>query len=148
MEIFGVSDMQTYEKNINFWSDVYGFKMNCMRKFVLQDAQIMNIKADNVVTDKQIIKTIDCQKCTLLDISEFRKEFSITVKNDTKLTGFGVSFNIDFNAEVLENKISFSTDPYHTSTHWEQTYFQLNEPYDVKKGKTSYSNKFKILFFL
>ena len=134
MEIFGVSDTQTMEKNINFWSDVYGFKMNCMRKFVLQDAQIMNIKSENVVTDFQIIKSIDCQICTLADIAEFSKTFSITVNKDTKLTGLGVSFNINFNSDVLETKINFSTDPFHTPTHWEQTYFQLDKCYDVKKG--------------
>jgi protein arginine N-methyltransferase 3 len=134
MEIFGVSDLKTFEKNINFWSDVYGFKMNCMRKFVLQDAQIMNIKSDNVVTNLQVIKSIDCQTCSLADISEFSKKFILTVNKDTKLTGIGVSFNINFNSDALTTKIDFSTDPFHLSTHWEQTYFQLDKSYDLKKG--------------
>jgi protein arginine N-methyltransferase 3 len=134
MQIFGVNDVQTLEKNVNYWSDVYGFKMNCMKKFVLQDAQIMNIKSDNVVTDLQLIKSIDCQKCTVKDVSEFCTKFSLKVKNDTQLTGLGVSFNIDFNADGLESKVSFSTDPFNTCTHWQQTYFQLDKPVDVKKG--------------
>ena len=135
MEIFGVSDMQTFAKKIDFWSNVYGFKMNCMRQFVLQDAQIMNINSENVVTDQHIIKTIDCQKCTIAEISEFKNKFNLTVKNNTKLTGLGVSFNINFNSDSLENKVAFSTDPFHTATHWEQTYFQLDKVYDLQKGK-------------
>lgn len=105
MEIFGVCDTHTYEKNINFWSNVYGFKMNCMKKHVLKDAQIMTIKSDDVITDAELINSIDCQNNDLHDVSQFESKFSLNVNKDSKLTGLGVSFNTNFNSKALKNPV-------------------------------------------
>lgn len=133
MEIFGVSDSQFYESNVNYWSNVYGFSMNTMKKYVLQDAQVIDIKDESVATDLRVFKSIDCCKCSVADVSQFTSDFTLTVKNNTKLTGLGVSFKTYFNHQMLQNKVKFHTDPFHESTHWKQTYFQFEKPMNVKE---------------
>jgi len=32
--------------------------------------------------------------------------------------------------------VQFSTDPFHTPTHWKQTYFQLDEPVEIDEGSS------------
>ena len=45
MNLFGVSDLEMYEKTIGYWSNVYGFKMNVMNKksFFLRELKIARI---------------------------------------------------------------------------------------------------------
>lgn len=105
MDIFGVSDMNFREKNLDYWSNVYGFKMSCMRPFVLKDAQIIIIKEDNVFTDIKKFKNIDCCKCQVDELTDFRAKFKLTAKKSTKLTGLGVSFDTFFNHDYLKNKV-------------------------------------------
>ncbi len=133
MHLFGVNDQETYDKTINFWSDVYGFKMPSLRRSVINDAQILKIPAECVVTDQFLFKEIDCVKCTVEEVSRFEKEFSLKVNKDTTLTGIGSSFETYFNDSQLGFKSEFSTNCFNTTTHWQQTLFQFDKPVDVKK---------------
>jgi hypothetical protein len=134
MEIFGVSDSQFYDNNINYLSNVYGFSMNTMKKYVLQDAQVIDIKDENVITDLKVFKSIDCGKCSVADVSQSTSHFTLNIKKNCEITGLGVSFKTHFNHDMLKNKVEFHTNPFHESTHWKQTYFQFDKPINVKEG--------------
>ncbi|CAF0811547.1 unnamed protein product [Brachionus calyciflorus] len=133
MHLFAVSDMETYDRTVNFWSNVYGFKMNVMRKVVCKDAQIQVIDKDKVVSDLFKFKDIDCMNVKVKDISKFSVDFSLKIIQDAILTGLGSSFDTYFNHSSLQNKSSFSTSPFHKETHWQQTLFQFEEPINAKK---------------
>jgi protein arginine N-methyltransferase 3 len=135
MHLFGVCDKQTHDEKIKFWSDVYGFRMSCMRRLVVNDAQVLTLEPEHVVTDLYNFKEIDCMTVTVPEVSKFQTEFVLNVKEDTALTGIAASFDTFFNHEKLGFKSSFSTSPFHKTTHWQQTLFQLEEPVNVKKGK-------------
>jgi len=134
MHLFGVSDKEHYEKSITFWSDVYGFKMPSLKQAVIKDAQIVTIPEESVVTNSFMFKEIDCLRCIPEEISSFDYDFCLEVKKDTVLTGLGSSFETYFNDSKLEEKSTFSTDPFHKTTHWQQTLFQFEEPVKVKKN--------------
>jgi type I protein arginine methyltransferase len=140
MQIFGISDLEMHDKTIGFWSDVYGFKMNCFKKLVIEDSQLLVIKPDTVVTDLCTFKPINCCECTTGEISDFESDFTLKVEKDCLLTGLGSSFDTFFNSQKLKFKSSFSTSPFHEPTHWQQTVFQLEEPVNVKKGSTIKGN--------
>lgn len=133
MHLFGVSDFEHYNKTVNYWSDVYGFKMPTLKKSVLKDAQVVTIPEECVASDMFKFKEIDCNKCTVEEVSQFEVDFSLKISKDTQLTGIGSSFDCFFNDEHLEYKSSFSTSPFHTVTHWQQTLFQFESPIEVKK---------------
>ena len=40
MHLFAISDEDRCEKTIDFWQDVYGFKMSCMKESVLIEASV------------------------------------------------------------------------------------------------------------
>lgn len=156
MHVFGVQDFNHHNRTINYWSDVYGFKMPTLKNAVVRDAQVMVIKPESVVTNMVKFKEIDCSKCTSEEVAKFNVEFSLNVEKDSTLTGLGCSFDCYFNDAQLENKVNskliinfiiwtynimlyffkvfFSTSPFSTATHWQQTLFQFENPVDVKKG--------------
>ena len=103
--MFGISDEKTHDETIKFWSNVYGFKMNCMRRTVVNDAQILTLEKETVATDLFRFKEIDCLKCTVPEFSKFQTEFFLNVNMDTKLTGVAVSFDTFFSHEKLSFKV-------------------------------------------
>jgi protein arginine N-methyltransferase 3 len=105
MHLFGVCDEQTHDDKIKFWSDVYGFKMSCMRKLVVNDAQVLTLEPEHVVTDLFQFKEIDCMTCTVADVAKFQKEFVLNVEKDTVLTGIAASFDTYFNHSQLGYKV-------------------------------------------
>ena len=133
---FGVSDEETRERTVNYWSDVYGFSMNVMKQMVIRDAQILKINAEDVCTDMFKFKLIDCLTVGTSDVAKFEAAFALHVEKDTYLTGIASSFDCFFNQAQLDVKSMFSTSPFHTATHWQQTLFQFEERVFVKQGST------------
>ncbi len=105
MHLFGVYDKETHDDKIKFWSDVYGFKMSCMRRLVVNDAQVLTLEPEHVVTDMFKFKEIDCMNVTVPDVAKFQTEFVLNVTKDTVLTGVAASFETYFNHEQLEFKV-------------------------------------------
>ena len=79
---FGVSDEETRERTVNYWSDVYGFSMNVMKQMVIRDAQILKINAEDVCTDMFKFKLIDCLTVGTSDIAKFETPFALHVEKD------------------------------------------------------------------
>ena len=105
MHLFGVCDYEHYNKTVSYWSDVYGFNMNTLKKSVLRDAQVVTIPSECVVSDIFKFKEIDCNKCTVEEVSKFEADFSLKIATDTQLTGIASSFDCFFDHENLEHKV-------------------------------------------
>ena len=45
-----IEDSQYREEFINFWDDVYGVKMPCMKAWAIQDALTDNIDRRNIIS--------------------------------------------------------------------------------------------------
>lgn len=110
MHLFGVSDEETHQRTVSYWSDVYGFKMDCMRPSVLHDAQVRTIDEKCVVTDLVKFKQIDCMTCTVADVAKFESDFTLKVTHDASLTGLGASFDTFFNHPRLTEKVFLFID--------------------------------------
>jgi len=54
----------SYEENIGFWSDVYGYKMSCLRNEMLQEAYIVDVNASNVATAPAVVCSLDLMTAT------------------------------------------------------------------------------------
>lgn len=125
-------DIETHKKLIDFWSDVYGYKMNCMKSEVVREASVSLVDAQYILTKPFVIKDIDINKCTI-DVMDFTSPFNLEVEKDGTVTYFVGYFDTFFD---LPNSVSFSTGPHAPPTHWKQTVFHLNtvDCKDVKKG--------------
>lgn len=56
LHLVGLDDEETYKKRFAFWDDVYGFKMSCMRKAVLAEADVSLVDGNKIITDSCALK--------------------------------------------------------------------------------------------
>ncbi|BFZ09981.1 hypothetical protein BsWGS_13020 [Bradybaena similaris] len=134
MFVVGVSDLDMRKSKIEFWDDVYGFKMSCMKSSVVDEVYVKLIRNETVVTEPAIIKDIDVMTCKVTDL-EFSAAFSLKCQADADITAIVGYFNTDF-AAGCHTKVSFSTGPHATPTHWEQAVMLLPTPIPVKQGSS------------
>jgi len=131
MNYFMDSFTGRYIDLVDYWSNVYGFKMSCMKAEVIREPSIEICKVDELITSVAEIQVFDLYKVTT-DYVNFCSPFSLNVKKTGSLTAIIGYFDIFFD---LENPVHFSTGPCSTPTHWKQTVFSLNEPISITEGK-------------
>ena len=56
MKLEASGDMDLYQDNVQYWKDVYGFSMSCMKELVLREAAVDSVKAKEIITDAVVIK--------------------------------------------------------------------------------------------
>ncbi|KAK2587422.1 hypothetical protein KPH14_003135 [Odynerus spinipes] len=131
MSIVGSGDTQRYVDLIDYWSNVYGFKMSCMKGEVLKEPSIEICRPEYIITTAAEIQTFDLYTVTT-DCVNFSAPFNLTVKKTGSLTALVGYFDVFFD---LENSVSFSTGPHAPPTHWKQTVFSLKEPISITEGE-------------
>ncbi|KAJ8971805.1 hypothetical protein NQ317_010780 [Molorchus minor] len=132
ISIVGISDRERYDKLVNFWDNVYGFSMKCMRSEVLKEGFIEIISHEKICTNSVIVTEIDLKTCSV-NASIFSSKFTFTANKNAILTAIAGYFDTFFD---LEHTVSFSTGPHAPKTHWQQTVFYLGETIDLKEGDT------------
>ncbi|XP_025269162.1 protein arginine N-methyltransferase 1 [Camponotus floridanus] len=131
ISIMGSGDTKRYIDLVDYWSNVYGFKMSCMKAEVVREPSIEICNVDNLITSTAEIQSFDLYKVTT-DCVNFSSPFTLNVKKTGSLTAIIGYFDIFFD---LENPIHFSTGPHSTPTHWKQTVFSLSEPISITEGE-------------
>ncbi|CAG4997579.1 unnamed protein product [Parnassius apollo] len=123
-------DIDTHKKLINFWSDVYGYKMNCMKSEVVREASVEVVASKHVISEPCIVKEIDLNTCNT-GIVDFTSKFKLCVTQYGFVTSLVGYFDTFFD---LPTPVTFSTGPHTTPTHWKQTIFYFKDCKEVKKG--------------
>lgn len=131
LSIMGSGDTRRYVELVDYWSNVYGFKMSCMKAEVLRDASVEICNVDELITSVVEIQTFDLHKVTTSCVN-FSSPFKLKIKKTGSLTAILGYFDIFFD---LDNPVHFSTGPNSPPTHWKQTVFYLSEPISVTKGE-------------
>lgn len=130
--IVGYGSEERYGNFIKFFENVYGYNMKCMLKDILREAHVEKCDDEFVLTKPNVICEIDINTCDL-NYSNFSYDFSLEVTKDSKMTSVVGYFDTFFDLPV--EKVSFSTSPAATPTHWQQCVFYLDEPVEVKIGE-------------
>ncbi|XP_045511493.1 protein arginine N-methyltransferase 3 [Colias croceus] len=123
-------DMDTHKRLIDYWSDVYGYKMNCMKSEVVREATIDVVSQEHILSEPCVVKEIDIYTCTI-NVMNFVSEFRLPITKDGYLTSLLGYFDTFFD---LPQSVSFTTGPHKTATHWKQTVFFFKDPKVVKQG--------------
>ena len=50
------SDQALHERNLEYWENVYGFQMSCMRTAVVNEASVMVVNDSHIATDSCLLK--------------------------------------------------------------------------------------------
>jgi len=135
MYICAIEDRQYKDDKINWWDDVYGFDMSCIREVALQEPLVDVVDRNQVVTTPAMIKEIDIQTCTKDDIP-FDSPFTLQIKRNDYAQALVTFFNIEFTK--CHKRIGFSTAPEAPYTHWKQTVFYMEDAITAKKGEEIY----------
>eukprot|EP01117_Protostelium_nocturnum_P003025 TRINITY_DN13954_c0_g1_i1.p1 TRINITY_DN13954_c0_g1~~TRINITY_DN13954_c0_g1_i1.p1 ORF type:complete len:371 (+),score=110.99 TRINITY_DN13954_c0_g1_i1:98-1114(+) len=132
MLIEAIEDAEYKDNKINFWDNVYGFNMSCIKKQAISEPLVDVVEAKQVMTSAARLVTIDISTITLEELS-FKVPFKMTATRDDFCHAFVVSFDIEFSK--CHKRVGFSTGPHAQYTHWKQTVFYLNDVISVKKGE-------------
>jgi len=135
MYICAIEDRQYKDDKINWWDDVYGFDMSCIRGVALQEPLVDVVDRNQVVSNSCLIKEIDIQTCTKDDIP-FDAPFNLQIKRNDYAQALVTFFNIEFTK--CHKRVGFSTAPEAPYTHWKQTVFYMEEAITARKGEEIY----------
>jgi type I protein arginine methyltransferase len=151
MHIVALSDDDYIKDRINYWQDVYGFKMSAMQENVGREAHVDVMDPETVITAPCQVAEINCTTTSAeaLDRVESKFELKIDLKGDkadkeVPLSMFVVYFDMEFD-RAAHNLVGFSTGPLATPTHWKQTVVILKDKTlkvahgDVIRGNISFS---------
>ncbi|KAG0175758.1 hypothetical protein DFQ29_007058 [Apophysomyces sp. BC1021] len=139
-----LDDEDLKDDRINFWNDVYGFKMSAMKEPVMNEALVDFIKPTSVITDIVTLKDLYLQEITVKKL-DFVTRFALEAKRDGTIYAFGGWFDTWFTrdghpiperqeAQCVSGETYLTTSPFGEDTHWKQTSFILENPIPVKRG--------------
>ena len=135
MHLVGVCDEERYAETAEYFSNVYGFKMSCLRTPMITEASVEVIPESKVVTTDAIIHELNIATCELKD-TEFTKNFSFVAKADCSMTAIAGYFDCFFEAppHVAPDwqSVKFTTGPFGPPTHWKQTVFYLENKISIQ----------------
>ncbi|CAO3612521.1 unnamed protein product [Mucor hiemalis] len=139
-----LDDEDLKDDKVNFWNDVYGFKMSAMKEPSLNEALVEFIKPSSVISNVVTLKDLPLQTITIKQL-DFVNKFEVEITRDSTINAFGGWFDtwftrdghsipLDQEAQKVEGETFMTTSPFGEDTHWKQTTFILEKPFEVKKG--------------
>lgn len=130
----GIEDGEYKDEKINFWNDVYGFDYSPFIPNSMAEPLVDCVESHAVNTSTAKLYEIDLNTVTIEELA-FHKQFTVTATRDDDIHAFVAWFDIVFPSDTEENKVKFSTGPFHRNTHWKQTVYYLTQVLNVKKGE-------------
>ncbi|KAM7519593.1 hypothetical protein LguiB_018555 [Lonicera macranthoides] len=127
--VTAIEDAEYKEDKIEFWNNVYGFDMSCIRK-----QSIMEPLVDTV--DQNLI-TMDISKMSSGDAS-FTAPFKLVAERDDYIHALVAYFDVAFTK--CHKMTGFSTGPKSRATHWKQTVLYFDEVITICEGESIIGN--------
>jgi len=132
ISLVAIEDEKRYGQLLDFWDDVYGYKMKCMRAPILEEASVEIVPSACMISEPALVLDLDLNTCTVED-TQFNTPFTLNITRDCNLTAIVGYFDTYFNLPT--SQVMFSTGPNATPTHWKQTIFYLPSRLPVKSGQ-------------
>ncbi|CAN6204254.1 unnamed protein product [Urochloa humidicola] len=133
LHLTAIEDAEYKEDKIEFWNNVYGFDMSCIKKQAMMEPLVDTVDANQIVTNCQLLKTMDISKMTSGDAS-FTVPFKLTAERNDYIHALVAYFNVSFTK--CHKLMGFSTGPRSKTTHWKQTVLYLEDVITICEGET------------
>jgi len=130
--ICAIEDADYRRDKIDFWDDVYGFNMSCIKELALMEPLVDVCEPDQIISTATKILDIDLYKVKKEDL-DFESKFEVRISRSDFVHALVSYFTVEFSE--THTKINFSTSPRSQYTHWKQTVFYLEEPVVANKGE-------------
>ena len=93
--VAAIEDAEYKSEKIDFWNNVYGFDMSCIRDVAMMEPLVDTTNAKAMVTPGVPIFTVDLATCTVEDLS-FDQAFVLTASRNDYVHGIVGYFDIGF----------------------------------------------------
>ncbi|ONK80688.1 uncharacterized protein A4U43_C01F20630 [Asparagus officinalis] len=127
-----IEDAEYKDDKIEFWNNVYGFDMSCIRKQAMMEPLVDTVDQNQIVTNCQLLKMMDISKMTPGDAS-FTAPFKLIAERDDYIHALVAYFDVSFTR--CHKLMGFSTGPRSRGTHWKQTVLYLEDVLTVCEGE-------------
>jgi len=121
--ICGIEDKKYRDEKINWWYNVYGFDMSCIRKVAIKEPLVDSVDNRQVMTTHCLLKEFDLQTVRVEDLS-FTANFSLDAIRNDYIHALVAYFSVEFSK--CHKYCGFSTGPDAQYTHWKQTLFYFD----------------------
>ncbi|XP_060188432.1 probable protein arginine N-methyltransferase 1 [Lycium barbarum] len=132
LHLTAIEDADYKDEKIEFWNSVYGFDMSCIRKQAIMEPLVDNVDQKQIVTNCQLLKTMDISKMATGDAS-FTVPFKLVAERDDYIHALVAYFDVSFTK--CHKLTGFSTGPRSRGTHWKQTVLYLEEVLTLCQGE-------------
>ncbi|KAL8456494.1 hypothetical protein ACS0TY_033799 [Phlomoides rotata] len=133
LHLTAIEDADYKEDKIEFWNNVYGFDMSCIRKQSIMEPLVDTVEQKQIVTNCQLLKTMDISKMDMSDAS-FAAPFKLVAERDDYIHALVAYFDVSFTK--CHKLMGFSTGPKSRATHWKQTVLYLEDVLSICQGET------------
>ncbi|KAJ6372166.1 hypothetical protein OIU76_026618 [Salix suchowensis] len=127
-----IEDAEYKEDKIEFWNNVYGFDMTCIKKQAMGEPLVDTVDQNQIVTNCQLLKTMDISKMVSGDTS-FTAPFKLVAERDDYIHALVAYFDVSFTK--CHKLMGFSTGPRSRATHWKQTVLYLEDVLTICQGE-------------
>jgi cyclopropane fatty-acyl-phospholipid synthase-like methyltransferase len=133
MYVCSIEDAKYKEDKIHFWDNVYGFKMDRIKKIALTEPLVDSVDGRQVNSTHCKIHEIDLMTVEKEKVGSFEAEFSIKANRDDYIHAMVLYWTCEFSK--CHTFTGFTTAPGATYTHWKQTVFYLDDDITCKRGE-------------
>lgn len=90
MWLAAVDENAGYDERLGYWQDVYGFRMSCMRRQVLAEADVCIVPADSIISSAASLYEAQLAQVTVPEL-EFTAEFQLVISKSATLAVSGIA---------------------------------------------------------
>ncbi|CAN8070440.1 unnamed protein product [Agarophyton chilense] len=127
-----IEDAQYKAEKIDFWDNVYGLNMSCIKSVALTEPIVDTVDPEQVMSNVSAIFPIDTTTVRKEQLS-FAVPFRLTGIRDDYAHALVAYFDIEF-SHCLK-PVSFVTGPHVKPTHWKQTVLYLDRALPFRQGE-------------
>lgn len=132
IHLCGIEDSQYRKEKLEFWDDVYGYSMGCIKATALTEPLVDIVPPNQIISDSCVVKELNLYTCKVSDL-DFTANFELEWKKKDFCHGVTAWFDVQFSK--CHTPVGMTTAPYAEYTHWKQTVFYLDEPVRAEPGK-------------
>jgi protein arginine N-methyltransferase 1 len=127
-----IEDADYKEEKMNFWNNVYGFDMSCIKAVAMREPLVDVVEPHMILSNAVPILTVDITKVQKSDLS-FSAPFRLKAERNDFCHALVAYFDIEFSK--CHKPIRFSTGPRARYTHWKQTVFYLEDVLSIRQNE-------------
>lgn len=131
--LVGIEDAEYRAEKLDFWDDVYGFDMACIKSLAMAEPLVDVVEAGQVCTGVAALQHFDIKTMTKSDAA-FSARFELSATRNDYVHALVAFFDVAFTA--CHTPVHFSTGPASRPTHWKQTVLYLDHTLTLCEGES------------